>query len=204
MILDRLEFLNAIGFIKHVIPDSDDSGTNCLFIRVENDKFILTGGGSHASKKVTLVRPISTEEAAKPQKKNALPKTFMIPLGTLLSFETLMQKHKKKAKKMAKNDASYLYIDVDDKELQSFGVVMGYPQPPFSYKNLEPLFEKKKGEVSELPILSGELGDIMSGFAKSKQVQITFSGDGNPVHFFQAATEYEAILIPPPAEDEEK
>lgn len=202
MILDRQEFLSAIGFIKHVIPENDDSGKNCLFVRVENDKFILTGGGEFAAKKVVLVRPISTEEAAKEQKKKALPKSFMIPQGTLLSFETLMQKHKKKAKKLAKNDESYLYIDVDDKELESFGVVLAYPQPSFLFKELESLFEKKKGQVSEIPVLSGEVEGIMKGFSKSKQVKITFSGDGQPIHFFQASTEYEAILIPPAPEEE--
>ena len=45
MNLDRLEVLGMIGFIKHVIPDSDETGKNCLFIRVDEGKIVCTGGG---------------------------------------------------------------------------------------------------------------------------------------------------------------
>jgi len=201
MILDRIEFLSAINFIKHVIPDSDDSGKSCLFVRVEDDKLILIGGGEFAAKRVVMLRPITTEEAAKDQKKASLPANFMIPKASLLSFETLMQKHKKKAKKLAKNDESFLYIDVDDKELESFGVVLTYPQPSYLFKDMENLFQHKKGMITDVPVLSGDMESIMKGFSKSKNVKITFSGDGEPMHFYQESTQYEAILIPP-ADDE--
>jgi len=201
MILDRIEFLSAINFIKHVIPDSDDSGKSCLFVRVEDDKLILIGGGEFAAKRVVMLRPITTEEAAKDQKKASLPANFMIPKASLLSFETLMQKHKKKAKKLAKNDESFLYIDVDDKELESFGVVLTYPQPSYLFKDMENLFQHKKGMITDVPVLSGDMEAIMKGFSKSKNVKITFSGDGEPMHFYQESTQYEAILIPP-ADDE--
>ena len=201
MILDRIEFLSAINFIKHVIPDSDDSGKSCLFVRVEDDKLILIGGGEFAAKRVVMLRPITTEEAAKDQKKASLPANFMIPKASLLSFETLMQKHKKKAKKLAKNDESFLYIDVDDKELESFGVVLTYPQPSYLFKDMENLFQHKKGMITDVPVLSGDMEAIMKGFSKSKNVKITFSGDGEPMHFYQESTQYEAILIPP-ANDE--
>ncbi|RKY04688.1 MAG: hypothetical protein DRP56_09745 [Planctomycetota bacterium] len=201
MILDRIEFLSAINFIKHVIPDSDDSGKSCLFVRVEDDKLVLIGGGEFAAKRVVMLRPITTEEAAKDQKKASLPANFMIPKASLLSFETLMQKHKKKAKKLAKNDESFLYIDVDDKELESFGVVLTYPQPSYLFKDMENLFQHKKGMITDVPVLSGDMEAIMKGFSKSKNVKITFSGDGEPMHFYQESTQYEAILIPP-ANDE--
>ena len=127
----------------------------------------------------------------------------MIPKGTLESFETLMNKHKKKCKKLAKNDESHLYVDISNDELFSHGVILKYPQPEFQFKNLSTLFEKKQAPVTDVSLISGDVENIMKGFAKSKQVKITFSGDGEPVHFFQPSTEYEAILIPPPAEDEE-
>ena len=50
--------------------------------------------------------------------------------------------------------------------------------------------------------IPGDVSDVMFGFKKLKPVKITFAANGNPIHFFQPSTEYEAILIPPPAEDE--
>lgn len=201
MNLDRLEVLGMIGFIKHVIPDSEDSGKNCLFVRVEQDRVICTGGGEHAAKKVVLVRYMDMEEAAKT--KTPPPKTFMIPKGTLESFETLMQRHKKKCKKLAKNDPSHLYIDITNEELESHGVVLRYPQPIYQFKDMEGLFQKKQAPITDLNLLPGDVSDVMSGFKKSAPVKITLSADGNPIHFYQPATEYEAILIPPPDEDPE-
>lgn len=202
MLIDRQEILGVIEFIAAVIPDTDETGKNCLFVRVEDDRFIFTGGSEFTAKKVVLLRANTTEEAAKELKKKALPKTFMIPKGTLQAFETMMKKHKAKAKKMAKNDQSYLYVDIDDKELESFGNVVTYPQPSYQFKNLEPLFEKKREPVGELPINRSDLDDIMRGFSKSKQITTTFSGDGGIIHFHQKSTGYEAILIPPFEDDE--
>ena len=201
MNLDRLEVLGMIGFIKHVIPDSDETGKNFLFIRVDEGKIVCTGGGEHSSKKVVLVRHQDMEETAKTKKPG--PKTFMIPKGTLESFETLLNKHKKKCKKLAKNDPSHLYIDITSEKLESHGVVLCYPQPEYKFKDLEGLFSKNKAPVSEIFILSGDVSAIMAGFKKSKQVKTTFSGDGEPIHFLQSSTGYEAILTPSPEETED-
>lgn len=201
MNLDRLEVLGMIGFIKHVIPDGDESGNNCLFVMIDGDKVICTGGGVHAAKKVVLVRHMDMEEQAKTKK--LPPNTFMIPKGTLESFETLLNKHKKKCKKMTKNNPSQLYIDITSEELESHGVILRYPQPISKFKDLEGLFSKNKEPVTDINLMPGDVSSIMAGFKKSKPVKTTFSGDDGQIHFIQEATDYEAILIPPPEEDEE-
>lgn len=201
MNLDRLEVLGMIGFIKHVIPDNDDTGMNCLFVRVENDLVICTGGGQHAAKKVVLVRHLDMEEV--PEKRKTISKTFMIPKGTLVAYETLLNKHKKKCKKLAKGDPSHLFVNISREELESHGVSLTNPQPIFKFKELEGLFEKKQSPITDVNVLPADVENIMKGFKKAKQVKITLTADGNPIHFYQASTEYEAILIPPAQDDEE-
>ena len=81
----------------------------------------------------------------------------MIPKGTLESFETLMNKHKKKCKKLAKNDPTHLYIDITNEELESHGVVLRYPQPIYDFKDLETLFQKKQAPITDVNLLLGRL-----------------------------------------------
>lgn len=200
MNLDRLEVLNAINFIKAVIPESEDTGKNCLFVRCEEDRVILTGGSEYAAKKVVLVRHMDMEEAAKTKK--LPPKTFMIPKAAAESFLTLLNKHKKKCKKLAKTDPSHLYIDITHENLSSHNTILRYQQPVYQFKDMEQLFTKKQSPVTGMFSYSGDLESVSKGFDKSKQVVITFSGDGEPVHFHQPATGYEAIYIPPPEEEE--
>jgi hypothetical protein len=194
MMIDRLELLKAIGFLKHVIPDEEATGKSCVFVRVEDDKLIMVGGGQFATKKAVLVRPNTTEEAAQPSKKKP-PESFMIPIGTLLSFETLMSKHKKKAKKQSKTDPSYLYVDIDHKELESFGVSLAYQQPSFDYKHLEGLFSGKRDQISNISILPGEMESVSKGFKKAEPVEVSFMDDGKSLHFRQESNSYEAHLI---------
>lgn len=202
MILDRKEVADAISFIKHVIPESDETGKNCLFVRFEKDKAIFTGGGEFTAKRVILVRPISTEEAAKEQSRPVTGQSFMIPKGTLISFETLLSKHKSKCKKLAKNDQSYLYIDLDEVELESFGVSLHYKQPSFQFKDFEPLFQHKMESTSSVHVSYADIDDVMKGFQKSKQVKITMAGEKGPMLFYQESNGYEAILIPSDPEEQ--
>jgi len=65
MILDRLETLAAISFIEPAIPKGSETGKNCLFIRVDEDKLIFTGGAQFVTKKVIMVRPNTVEESAR-------------------------------------------------------------------------------------------------------------------------------------------
>ena len=65
MILERLQVLDMIKFIKPVIPSDTGTGKNCLFARVENDNLICTGGNEFSNKKVVLVALNTTEQSAK-------------------------------------------------------------------------------------------------------------------------------------------
>jgi len=201
MILDRLETLFAISFIEPAIPKGSDTGKNCLFVRVDNDKLIFTGGGHFVTKKVVMVRPNTIEEAARPGKKDKPPETFMIPRADLFAFKEMMKEHKADCKKLAKNDSSYLFVEIDDKELISHDGKIVYEQPKFEFKDLESAFQIKKKAVSEIPVISADILSAVTGFKKSKQVEITFTGHKNPIHFQQG--DYEAVLIPP-VEKEEK
>lgn len=194
MILDRLETLSAINFIKDAIPEKSESGRNCLFLRVDEDKLVLTGGGEFLVKKAILIRPNTIEEAARKGKEKT-PKTFMIPRGDLFAFAEMMKQHKSECKKMAKNDPSYLFVEIDDTELISYNGKVVYEQPKFEFKDLEFRFAINKDSVSEIPVMSSDMSTAMAGFKKSKPVQVTFTGDMQPIHFQQG--DFEALLVPP-------
>jgi len=204
MIFDRLETLSAISFIEPAIPKKAETGRNCLFIRVDDDKIVLTGGSQFVVKKAILIRPTTTVEQADTKKK-VLPKTFMIPRADLLAFKEMMSQHKADCKKMAKNDPSYLFVEMDDEELISYDGKIVYQQPKFEYKDLESVFQITKGAVSEIPVMSSDISDAVSGFQKSKKIDITLTGPAGLIHFEQG--DYESILIPPvekPDEDDEQ
>ena len=202
MILDRLETLAAISFIEPAIPKGLDTGKNCLFVRVDEDKLIFTGGGSFVTKKVVMVRPNTVEESAKPRKKKTASKTFMIPRADIFAFKEMMKEHKADCKKLAKNDPSYLFVEMDDTELISHDGKIVYQQPKYEFKDLDYIFDDvTMDSVSEIPVISGDILAAVTGFKKSKPVEITFTGDRNPIHFQQG--DYEAVLIPPVEKEED-
>lgn len=195
MILDRLETLSALSFIAPAIPQKAESGKNCLFIRVDEGNLILTGGSEFVVKKVVLTRPNTVEESARSGKWKQLPVTFMIPRADLVAFMAMMKEHKTDCVKLAKNDPSYLFVEIDDKELISHDGKLVYQQPKFEFKDLDVHFQIKKSPVSEIPVMPGDIVAAMTGFRKSKPVEISFTGHMNPFHFEQ--DDYQAIIIPP-------
>lgn len=202
MILDRLETLAAISFIEPAIPKDSDTGKNCLFVRVDEDKLIFTGGGSFVTKKVVMVRPNTVEESARPGKKTEPPKTFMIPRADLFAFKEMMKEHKADCKKLAKNDPSYLFVEMDDTELISHDGKIVYEQPKYEFKDLESAFQITREAVSEIPVISADILAAVTGFRKSKSIDITFTGHMNPIHFQQ--DDYEAVVIPPVEKEDEE
>ena len=201
--LDRLEFLGMWEFLKHVIPNSEESGKNCLFIRIDEGKVVCTGGGEHASKKIILVHHSDIGDQKKSKKE--LPETFMIPKSTLLGFETLLKEDKKICKKLSKADPSHLFISITDCKLESHVNILEYSQPNYQFKDLEPFFSSNKSSSIDgdffLPPV--DVSNVMMGFKKSKQIKGMFVQDGEAVYFIQPATGYEAVLTLPPEEDPE-
>jgi len=200
MILDRLELLKAIGFLKHAISDKEESnGYNCLHVRFEKDKFILTAGNGFVTKKAILMRPITTEEMSRDdldREKEDVKESprFMIPLSTLSSFEKLISNHKKKAKKLAKNVQSFLYVEVEKNCLESFGVEIQYKQPAFQFLDFEGQFQIQQGAVVGSFINSKWMESAVKGFDGSTPVSVTYTGNKKPIHFYQDSTEFEAIM----------
>ncbi len=202
MILDRLETLAAISFIEPAIPKDSDTGKNCLFVRVDEDKLIFTGGGSFVTKKVVMVRPNTVEESARTVKKKKTPETFMIPRADLFAFKEMMKEHKADCKKLAKNDPSYLFVEMDNTELISHDGKIVYQQPKYEFKDLDYIFDDvTMDSVSEIPVISGDILAAVTGFKKLKQVEVMFTGDRNPIYFQQG--DYEAVLIPPIEKEED-
>jgi len=195
MILDRLLVADMIKFIEPVIPSQTGNGKNCLFVRHEDGKLICTGGNDFATKKVVLIGENTIEQSGNAKKKGALPTTFMIPRPELLAFKAMMEEHKVYCKKMAKNDPSYMHVEITDNELISHDGCIPYAQPKIEFKNLEIFFQIKKEAISELTAMSSDFSACLTGFKKSKEVEITFSGPQRPVHFIQG--DYEAVMLPP-------
>lgn len=196
MILDRLATLSTISFIKHAIPNESKTGKNCLFVRVDEGKLILTGGSEFCIKKGLLVAENTTSGTSK------LPDNFMIPVAKLLAFETMLKKDKAECKKLEKNDASYMHVEITDKELVSYEGSVAYEQPKFQYKDLEGIFQINKSPVSDLSMMSSDIADALSGFMKSDPVTITTTGDGGLIHFEQG--DLEAVVLQYVEKEKEK
>lgn len=195
MFLDRLEFLAALTFLESAIPDAVETGKNCLFVRVEGYTLVFTTGGQFVTKKVIMERPSTIEESAETGKVKPLPETFMIPRADLFAFKEMMKKHKKDCKKLAKNDPSYLFVEIFGDELISYDGKVVFGQPSFEFKNLESVFQITKEPVSEILMMPPDMNSATTGFSKSKAVEITFTGPKNLVHFKQG--DYEAVVLPP-------
>lgn len=201
MTLDRFVILSAIDFIAPAIPKGSESGKNCLFIRVDGDKMILTGGGLFVTKKVVIQAENTIQAFKDSGNKNAGSKTFMIPRADVFAFKKMMEEHKADCKKLAKNDPSYLHVEVGDAELLSHDAKIVYEQPKYEFKDLESVFQIVKGSVSEIPLISADIISSMTGFKKSDQVEVTFTGPRNLIHFQQG--DYEATVLPPVEKEEE-
>ena len=202
MFLDRLEMLSVITFLEKAIPKGSETGKNCVFIRVDEGKLIFTAGGQFVTKKAVLIRPNTVEESVKDGKLKPLPDTFMVPKADILAFKKMMEEHKEICKKLAKNDPSYLFVEIFGDELVSHDGRIMYEQPKFEFKDLESVFEITKEPVSEIPIISADLIAATTGFSKRDPVEITFTGLRNPIHFQQG--DYEAIILPPVEKEKEK
>jgi hypothetical protein len=204
MQVERLKFLKAIGFVKHAISNKDDAGAmNCLHVRFEQDRCILTGTDGSVSKKAIIVGPqeeqISIDESAGKSKKQRDSKLqFMIPYADLMSFETLVDEHKQKAKKLQKDDTRLLMLEIGDTYLESFGTEHTYQQPAFDPIDIEGKFQITMETVNEVFILPGRAAQALKGFDKVEDVQVVFSGDDdkNQILFIQEATDFEALLMP--------
>lgn len=198
--VDRLELLKIISFIKSVIPKKDETGRNCLFVRVNKAIITFIGGNEFVVKKVVLIRPITTTDEEVNQ--DVLPKTFMIPRADIMAFEKMMEEHKPECKKLSKNDPSYLFVEIDEGKLTSLDADIVYQQPKFEFKDYEPVFHIESGPVSDIPVMLGDISSAVFGFNKSEKIEVTFTGEQGPILFEQE--DYKAILIPPVAVEEKE
>jgi len=194
-----------------VIPTEEKTGRNCLFVKIDNGKYIFTAGGQHCVKKVVLFAQTTVDEAAGCRKKEKkLPNNFMIPRGSLKAFGEMLKDHKSICKKLGKDDLTHLYIEIDDEEMESIGEYVHFKQPKFQYKDLQHFFQQKTKTVTGSVIMSGEIESAMTGFSKTKQVEsFYYTMDNadqsvNLIHFKQESTEYEAVFICPSKEVEKK
>lgn len=200
MLVDRLEMLAAISFIKPAIPKKVETGRNCLFVRVDEGTITLIGGNHFVVKRVILTRPITTDEDS--EKQDALPKTFMIPRADIMAFKEMMEEHKAECKMLSKNDPSYLFVEIDEGKLTSLDADIIYQQPKFEFKDLEPIFQIEKDLVSDIPVMPGDISSAVFGFKKSEKIDITFTGHQGAILFEQE--DYQAILMPPIEAKEEE
>jgi len=195
MILDRMEVFSMLKFIEPVISSKSESGKNCLFVRYDEGNLICCGGNEFSIKKVVLTGTGAIEQSGRAQKKGTLPGTFMIPRPELLAFIAMMDEHKVYCKKMAKNDPSYLQVEITDSELISHDGCIPYHQPKYEFKNLEVFFQVKRETITDINIMQADFSACLTGFKKSEVIEITFTGIQKPVLFQQG--DYEAVMMPP-------
>lgn len=201
MSFDRLETLAVIDFIKGVIPNKSETGKNCLFVRVDEGKLILTGGGEYVTKRAPLIQSVANEDFTR--KIGRIPDQFMIPLSELLAFREMLMGHKEVCKKLQKTDPNAHLIEITGDKMISHDGEISFKQPGHAFKDLETQFQIIKKSISETKIISADMSDAMTGFKKSKPVEVTFTGPENPIYFQQG--DFEAIMLPyKETESEEK
>ncbi len=216
MILPRKEFASMITFMLPVIPTEAKTGRNCLFVKIDEGKCIFTAGSEHVMKRVIMLGQTEmTELAGCRKKKRKTPDSFMIQRGAVKAFAETLKDHKAICKKLAKNDETHLFIEVDDEEMESIGEYVHFKQPGFQFKEYSSFFEQNQESVSESLIMSGDIENVMTGFSKSNPVEASYrtmnidKKTAKLIHFKQESTEYEAVFICPSEEikeqkDEEK
>jgi hypothetical protein len=204
MILPRKDFASMISFMLPVIPTEEKTGKNCLFVKIEEGKFIFTAGGEHCVKRVVLIAQTDMVELAECRnKKIELPESFMIPRGALKAFAEVLKDHKSICKKLGKDDQTHNFISIDHEEMESIGEFIHFKQPKFQFKELQPFFETNKEGAGESIIMSGEIENAMTGFSKTKIVEASYCSMGSGskktklIHFMQEETGYEAVFICP-------
>ena len=104
--------------------------------------------------------------------------------------------------KKAETGRNCLFVRVDEGKLTSLDADIIYHQPKFGFKDLEPIFDITKAEVSDIPVMSGDISSAVFGFKKSEKIDITFTGPQSPILFEQE--DYKAILMPPVEAEEEE
>jgi len=151
-----------------------------------------------------------TELAGCRKKKRKLPDSFMIPRGQLKAFAETLKDHKSICKKLAKDDETHLFIEIDAEEMESIGEYVHFKQPDFQFKEINHFFEQNQRAVAESLIMSGDIENIMTGFSKSNPVEASYrtinidKESVSLIHFKQESTEYEAVFICPSEKIEEK
>ena len=119
-----------------------------------------------------------------------------------MAFAEIMKEHARDLKKLIHIDQTHALIEIDDKELLSHDGKIVYQQPKHEFKDLETIFQIHKESVDEIPVMSADISAVMTGFKKSKSVNVTFTGHMKPIHFEQG--DFEAIMIPPIDKEEDE
>lgn len=190
MFVERLLMSDVISFLAPAIQSGSETG--CLYVRVGEGGLIFISGGQFVIKKAILKKAAEDQKNKKP-----LPETFMIPEADLLAFKKMMDEHKSECKKLPETDPNFLFVEVSNIALTSNGSSVFYEQPKHEFKDLETHFQITKEHISEIPIMSADVIDVMKGFQKSDSIKLTFTGNDNPIHFQQEEHGLEAILVPP-------
>lgn len=196
MQLYREEFLKAIKFLKPaILTDDRPDPLTCLHVKIDATTCVLTAGNYYIGKRVTLTSPMIPEDI----EKSGSPQEyadFLIPLSTLLSFETLCLKHKAKFKDTT--DLSLKLIDIFKDRLESFKDFITYQQPitpPFPN-----LFKFFSLEISNMAVV-GKIRwkhDLMIDAMKEfdEVVEVYFNGETGHIYFKTESTNQEAFLMP--------
>ena len=191
-------------FMLAVIPKEEKTGRNCLFVEINEGKYIFTAGSEHCMKRVILVGQTEiTEIAGQKTKGRKLPDKFMITRAGVKAFAETLKDHKSICKKLQKGDETRLFVEIDDEELVSVGEYVHFKQPEFQFKDMNQFFEQNQESVTESLIKSGDIENIMTGFSKSGLVESSYRAMNidkkkvNLIHYTQESTGYEAVFICP-------
>lgn len=211
MILLRSEVSAMFTFMLAVIPKEEKTGRNCLFVEINEGKFVFTAGSEHCMKRVILVgQPEITEIAGQKVKGKKLPEKFMIVRAGVKAFAETLKDHKSICKKLSKGDETRLFVEIDDEELVSIGDYYHYKQPEYQFKEMSQYFEQNQESVTESLLKSGDIENIMTGFSKSNIVESSYRSmtvdkkNVKLIHFTQESTGYEAVFICPSEETGKK
>ncbi|MCK5601532.1 hypothetical protein KAR91_06685 [Candidatus Pacearchaeota archaeon] len=190
------------------IPTEEKTGMNCLFVRIDGDKFIFMASGPYVIKKDVIVGQLAKKDPS--EKREEIPETFMIPVGDVKAFLEVIKSHKSICKKLQEEDEDRNFVGINNKQLSSFGSHYDFEQPKFQFKELGHFFEHNQEATTNSFVKSGEIKSLMAGFSDSKEIETFYCAAGSGedeekfIHYKQKATGLEAVFICPSEEIEEE
>lgn len=186
MKINRVEFLNALKFLKPAICQNDlRRNLMCVHCLSQGERMQMTATNSFIIKRVTL------------NGKSEIDSEYMITSKQIDDIMTICEKHKGK-----KSNWPFYRIDIEPEKFVSGKVLIEIEQPQREFPNLDRLFSPQGGGTDYFGITGRLLIDVLKGFdhgsgrRRPPAMKITCKSKESPILIEQDQTTYQAVIMP--------